>query len=82
VLRCFSHLWSPKTHAVFATKQYSSWQGRELALLYDAQGPYSEAEPLSQRALAILEKVLEPEHPSTRTVLENYAAHKKQAKTD
>ena len=32
-----------------------------------------EAEPLYQRALAIREKALGPEHPEVATVLENYA---------
>ena len=45
-----------------------------LALLYHAQGRYAEAEPLYQRALAIREKVLGPEHPHVATSLENYAA--------
>ena len=34
-----------------------------LAALYRAQGRYAEAEPLHQRALAIREKALGPEHP-------------------
>ena len=34
-----------------------------LAVLYQAQGRYAEAEPLYQRALAIREKALGPEHP-------------------
>ncbi len=45
-----------------------------LAELYHAQGKYPEAEPLYQRALAIWEKALGPEHPNVATVLENYAA--------
>ncbi len=45
-----------------------------LAELYRAQGRYAEAEPHYQRALAILEKVLGPEHPDVATSLENYAA--------
>ncbi len=45
-----------------------------LAVLYNAQGKYVEAEPLYQRALAIREKALGPEHPAVATVLENYAA--------
>ena len=43
-------------------------------LLYDAQGRYADAEPRYQRALAIREKVLGPEHPDVATVGENYAA--------
>ena len=34
-----------------------------LAELYDAQGKYAEAEPLYKRALVIVEKALEPDHP-------------------
>ena len=45
-----------------------------LALLYHHQGRYAEAEPLHQRALAILEKALGPEHPLVVRGLENYAA--------
>jgi len=44
-----------------------------LAALYLAQGKYAEAEPLFQRALAVREKALGPEHPDTITVIENYA---------
>jgi tetratricopeptide (TPR) repeat protein len=43
-------------------------------LLYNNQGRYSEAEPLFQRALAIQEKALGPDHPNTATFLENYTA--------
>ena len=35
-----------------------------LAELYGAQGKYTEAEPLYQRALAIAEKALGPEQPT------------------
>ena len=44
-----------------------------LAGLYDNQGQYAKAEPLYQRALAICEKALGPEHPDVATCLENYA---------
>ncbi len=44
-----------------------------LALLYDAQGKYAEAEPLYKRALAIREQVLGPEHRSVATSLSNLA---------
>ncbi|MDA2913832.1 tetratricopeptide repeat protein [Acidobacteriia bacterium AH_259_A11_L15] len=37
------------------------------------QGKYPEAEPLYQRALAIWEKALGPEHPFVAQGLENYA---------
>ena len=42
-------------------------------MLYDNQGKYDEAEPLYQRALAISEKVLGPDHPDTATSLNNLA---------
>ena len=38
-----------------------------------AQGRYAEAEPLDERALAIGEKALGPEHPSVATSLNNRA---------
>ena len=44
-----------------------------LAVLYDDQGKYAQAEPLYQRALAIVEKALGPEHPHVATSLETYA---------
>jgi tetratricopeptide (TPR) repeat protein len=44
-----------------------------LAVLYRDQGRYAQAEPLFQRALAIWEKALGPEHPNVATALENYA---------
>ncbi len=44
-----------------------------LALLYSAQGKYAEAEPLHERALAIREKALGPEHPNVAKSLENYS---------
>ncbi len=45
-----------------------------LAVLYDNQGRNQEAEPLYQRALAIREEALGPDHPSTATTRANYAA--------
>ena len=44
-----------------------------LAALYRATGAYAQAEPLYQRALAIREKALGPEHPHTATSLNNLA---------
>ena len=44
-----------------------------LALLYKTQGHYVQAEPLYKRALAINEKALGPDHPSTGTSLNNLA---------
>jgi tetratricopeptide (TPR) repeat protein len=45
-----------------------------LALLYDTQGKYAEAEPLYLRALAISEKVFGPEHPHVAPILNNLAS--------
>jgi tetratricopeptide (TPR) repeat protein len=44
-----------------------------LAELYRVQGKYAEVELLYQRALAIREKALGPEHPNVAQSLENYA---------
>ena len=44
-----------------------------LAVLYQAQGRYAEAEPLYKRALAIREKALGPDHPDVGTRLNNLA---------
>ena len=44
-----------------------------LAVLYDEQGRYAEAEPLYKRALAIREKALGPDHPDVATSLNNLA---------
>jgi len=40
---------------------------RNLAAILHAQWVYAEARPLFERALAIREKVLGPDHPDTRT---------------
>ena len=44
-----------------------------LAVLYDNQGRYAEAEPLYKRSLAIREKALGPDHPDVATALNNLA---------
>ena len=44
-----------------------------LALLYNTQGQYAQAEPPYQRALAIYEKALGPDHPNVATSLNNLA---------
>ena len=44
-----------------------------LAVLYRDTGRYTEAEPLFQRAIAILDKSLPPDHPNLAVVRENYA---------
>ena len=45
-----------------------------LAVLYEAQGRYDEAEPLYQQALAIMRERLGEQHPYTITVAGNYFA--------
>jgi tetratricopeptide (TPR) repeat protein len=45
-----------------------------LAGLYYAQGRYEAAEPLYQRALAIQEQRLGPNHPDVVVTLNNYLA--------
>jgi Tfp pilus assembly protein PilF len=42
-----------------------------LAMLYKKLGKNSQAKPLYQRSLAILEKSLGEEHPSTKAVRNN-----------
>ncbi len=44
-----------------------------LGALYQSQGEYTQAEPLFERSLAILEKALGPDHPNVATSLENLA---------
>ena len=44
-----------------------------LAALYESQGRYTEAEPLYQKALKMLEQLLGVGHPDTMTVRKNYA---------
>ncbi len=44
-----------------------------LAVLYESQGRYGEAEPLYRRVLAASEKVLGPEHPDTLRSINNLA---------
>ena len=44
-----------------------------VALVYQSQGKYAEAEPLFKRALAIYEKALGPEHPDVATTCQNMA---------
>ena len=45
-----------------------------LASLYQDTRRYAEAELLYQRAIAILEKALPPDHPNLRTGRYNYAS--------
>src|SRR5207248_5589167 len=44
-----------------------------LAIVFERQGKFSEAESLYQRSLAILEKALGSEHPTTAISLYNLA---------
>ncbi len=44
-----------------------------LAALHQAQGDYAAARPLYERALAIREAALGPEHPDVATSLNNLA---------
>jgi CHAT domain-containing protein/Flp pilus assembly protein TadD len=59
---------------------YCRWAKRHsariinLAMLYRAQGRYTDAEPLFKRALAIFEKSLGPDHPNVATSLNNLAS--------
>jgi tetratricopeptide (TPR) repeat protein len=46
----------------------------QLALLYNSQGKYSQAEPLYIQALALRRKLLGEEHPDVATSLNNLAA--------
>jgi tetratricopeptide (TPR) repeat protein len=45
-----------------------------LALLYNSQGRYSEAEPLYLQALALWKRLLGEEHPDVARSLNNLAA--------
>ena len=45
-----------------------------LAELYRVQSKYTEAAPLYQRSLTIIEKALGPAHPNVAQGLENYAS--------
>ncbi len=44
-----------------------------LAVLYDAQGNYAQAEPFYQRAITIYEKALGPEHRDVAAAINNLA---------
>ncbi len=45
-----------------------------LALFYNSQGQYAQAEPLFKRSLAIMEEAFGPDHPDVAASLENMAA--------
>ena len=53
---------------------------QNLGMIYTSQSNFKQAEPLFQRALEICMQTLEPEHPTTVKVLENYAFMLKKAK--
>ena len=56
-----------------AQRRRQSLSLNNLAVLYKAQGRYTEAEAFHQHSLAIYEKALGPEHPDVAQSLENYA---------
>ena len=58
--------WAPTTPS-------SAQSLNNLAVLYQRQGRYAEAEPLYKRSLAIREKALGPDHPDVGTALNNLA---------
>ena len=68
-------------HARAAARRAGDAVGEPLALLlnevafyFNQRAAYVEAEPLYQRALAISEKALAPDHPNVGTLLNNLAA--------
>ena len=62
-----------KAEALRALRRVQSTASTTWPGLYSSEGRYREAEPLYQRSLAILERVLGPEHPNVATSLNNYA---------
>ena len=59
---------------VSPVRLYTALSLNNLAFLYQDQGKLDAAEPLLERALAICEQSLGPEHPNTITGRENLAA--------
>ena len=55
------------------TNPYVATSLNNLAMLYQAQGRYADAEPLLKRSLAIREKALGPDHPDVAVSLHNLA---------
>ncbi|EDN68625.1 hypothetical protein BGP_5893 [Beggiatoa sp. PS] len=43
-----------------------------MALLHETQGNYDQAKPLYERSLKILNKFFAADHPTVRTITENY----------
>ena len=64
---------SPGSRRSHGTSRRRPPRPSACCLLYKSQGRYEAAEPLYQRALAIREKVLGPDHPSVATSLDNLA---------
>lgn len=56
----------PENHPQLATHL------NNLAVLYELQGKYEEAEPLYLQAIEILKQSLREKHPNTQTVIKNY----------
>ncbi len=62
-----------KVPVMGSEQEYVAATLSNLALLYHVQGSYAEAEPLLERALAIVERALESEHPQVVTTRNNLA---------
>jgi tetratricopeptide (TPR) repeat protein len=56
-----------------ALEPKATWMMNQLAVWFNNRAEHTEAQPLYQRALAIREKVLGPEHPYVATSLNNLA---------
>ena len=67
-------------YAELMKQRYGAWHPRlaaalnNLALLYDRQGRFQDAEPLYRHALSIKEKTLAPSDPSLGTAFNNMAS--------
>jgi tetratricopeptide (TPR) repeat protein len=61
-------------HLEFEVNMGSNRSLDNLAMLYQAQGKFAEAEPLYERSLAMTEKTLGPEHPEVAQILNNLAS--------
>ncbi len=66
--RSTSARWPSARRRWAPTTPMSAQSLNNLAVLYQAQGRYAEAEPLYKRALAIREKALGPDHPDVGTL--------------
>jgi tetratricopeptide (TPR) repeat protein len=63
-----------KAQLEFEVNMGSNRSVDNLAILYQAQGKYDEAEPLYERSLAMTEKFLGPEHPEVAQILDKLAS--------